>query len=112
MKNYFAILAAAALMLFSTSAEAQFTQAPVLKFAITNLSGVIGVPTNVFVIGSPNAASVTNIVSPATNAGPRAVNIPPNSGIGFYATAGTTNLGTTANVAFVFDLSVDTTNWT
>lgn len=112
MKNYFSLLAAAVLMLFSFSARSQMPTTATLKFAITNLSGVIGTPTNVFVIGSPNAASITNIVSPATNAGPRTCFIPANSGVGFWATLGTTNLGTTANVAFVFDLSVDATNWT
>jgi hypothetical protein len=112
MKNYFSILTAAVLMLFSFSASAQFSYSPALKFAITNLSGNIGTPTNVFVVGSANAASTTNIVSPATNAGPRNIIIPANTGVGFWATAGTTNLGTTANFSFVFDLTVDGTNWT
>jgi hypothetical protein len=111
MKKYFSILTAAVLMLFSFSAKAQFITTPVLLTAITNLSGVIS-STNVFVIGAVNAASVTNIASPATNAGPRLVSIPPGQGVGFFTTLGTTNLGTAHNVTFIFETTVDGTNFT
>lgn len=113
MKTLFRLFAVIALIAIAVPTQAQFVRggAPTLYSALTNLSGDINY-TNVFSIGAVGAASSTNIVSPATNAGPHVVNIPAGFGVGFGATLGTTNLGTTATVYFLFDLSMDTTNWT